>query len=157
MQRLLRRLWDRMARRGDEAGGRSPQAGPRLDGVKAMLVKMTVEEFSDALAAGTATPGGGSAAALSGSLAASLVLMVCDLTLGREAYAAHEQAVRAIRDRAGALRRDLLALVDRDAEAYGEVMRALRLPKESEAQKSERATALAHANLFATETPIAIA
>ena len=157
MRRLLRRLWERITRRGGEDGGRSPRTGSRVDGVRAMLVKMTVEEFSDALAAGTPTPGGGSAAALSGTLAASLALMVCDLTLGRERYAAHEEAVRSIRERAGALRRDLLALVDRDAEAYGEVMRALRMPKESEAQKRDRATALAHANLFATETPIATA
>lgn len=122
-----------------------------------MLVDRTVGEFSDLLAAGTPTPGGGSAAALSGALAASLVQMVSELTIGREEYAAHEEAVRSIRERAAALRKDLLALIDRDAQAFDEVMRARRMPKESEPQKRARAAALAHANLFATETPIAIA
>ncbi len=122
-----------------------------------MLVKMKVEEFSDRLAAGTPTPGGGSAAALTGAFAASLVQMVCELTLGREAYREHEDSVRRIRERAGALRRDLLALVDRDAEAYEGVMRAIRMPKATESEKKARAAALAQANLFATEAPMATA
>ena len=122
-----------------------------------MLVKTELERFSERLAAGTPTPGGGSAAALSGALAASLIHMVCELTIGREAYREHEEAVRAMRDRAGALRRDLLVLVDRDAEAYDDVMKAIRMPKGSEAEKTTRKEALAQANLFATETPMATA
>ncbi len=122
-----------------------------------MLVKTELERFSERLAAGTPTPGGGSAAALSGVLAASLIHMVCELTIGREAYREHEEAVRAMRDRAGALRRDLLVLVDRDAEAYDDVMKAIRMPKGSEAEKTTRKKALAQANLFATETPMTTA
>ncbi|HKN46385.1 MAG TPA: cyclodeaminase/cyclohydrolase family protein, partial [Candidatus Polarisedimenticolia bacterium] len=59
-----------------------------------MLARMTLTEFTAKLAAGTPTPGGGSAAALAGSLSASLLQMVCDLTSGRERYKAHEEAVR---------------------------------------------------------------
>ncbi len=124
---------------------------------RSMLAKMTLEEFTTSLAAGTPTPGGGSAAALGGALAASLLQMVCDLTIGREQYRAHEAAVLSIRQRAEGLRKDLLALVDRDSEAYEEVMRALRLPKTTEAEKSARKAALSRANLYATETPIATA
>jgi methenyltetrahydrofolate cyclohydrolase len=148
MWRALRRLWERLAGRGGAQPGREGE-------VKAMLTKMTLEEFSDRLAAGTPTPGGGSAAAVSGALASSLILMVCDLTLGREPYRAHEETVRTIRDQALGLRKDLLALVDRDAQAYDEVMRAIRLPKGTEAEREQRSAALSRANLFATETPIA--
>ena len=122
-----------------------------------MLAKMSLEEFTLQLAAATPTPGGGSAAAAAGALSASLLMMVCDLTLGREAYQAHEAAARAVRQRAEGLRRDLLALVDRDAEAYDGVIRALRLPKGSEPERLRRSEALAHANMFATETPLATA
>src|SRR6267378_1247932 len=129
----------------------------RLRGDGAMLSRMTLEQFAEALAAPTPTPGGGSASAQAGALAAALIQMTCDLTIGREAYRAHDEAVRAIRARSEGLRRDLLALVDRDAEAYDEVVRALRLPKGTDAQKRSRAEALERANLFAIEAPLAIA
>ena len=122
-----------------------------------MLTKMSLEEFTLKLAAAAPTPGGGSAAAASGALSASLLMMVCDLTLGRESYQAHEAALRAARQRAEGLRRDLLALVDRDAEAYDGVIRALRLPKGTEPERQRRSEALARANMFATETPLATA
>jgi formiminotetrahydrofolate cyclodeaminase len=122
-----------------------------------MLTGLTVEEFVEALAAPTPTPGGGSASALAGATAASLLRMMCDLTLGREAYRSHEEAVQGIKGRAESLRKDLLALVDRDAEAYDSVVKALRLPKSTPAEKDARAAALGRANLFAIETPMAIA
>src|SRR2546425_7436229 len=129
----------------------------RLRGGRAMLSSMTLEQFTQALAAATPTPGGGSASAHAGAMAAALIQMTCDLTIGREAYRAHDEAVRAIRARSEGLRRDLLALVDRDAQAYDEVVRALRLPKVTDAEKQVRSEALARANLFAIETPLATA
>jgi formiminotetrahydrofolate cyclodeaminase len=122
-----------------------------------MLSQLSLEEFSARLAAGTPTPGGGSAAALAGSLGVSLVAMVCALTVGREGYREHDQALQAIASRATTLRRDLLALVDGDAAAYDDVMAALRLPKGTEAEKEARRAALRHANLGATEAPLAAA
>jgi formiminotetrahydrofolate cyclodeaminase len=122
-----------------------------------MLARNSLEEFAAALAAGTPTPGGGSAAALAGALAAGLLEMVCDLTLGRDRYREHEEALRTVRGRAAALRRDLLALVDRDAQAYGAVVEALRMPKGTGPEKEARAGALQRATLFATETPMATA
>src|SRR2546422_11509999 len=129
----------------------------RLRGGRAMLSSMTLEQFTQALAAATPTPGGGSASAHAGAMAAALIQMTCDLTIGREAYRAHDEAVRAIRARSEGLRRDLLALVDRDAQAYDEVVRALRLPKGTDAEKQTRSEALERATLFAIETPLAIA
>src|SRR6267143_4915911 len=110
----------------------------RLFGEPGMLSRMTLEQFAEALAAATPTPGGGSASAQAGAMAAALVQMTCDLTIGREAYRAHDEAVREIRARSEGLRRDLLVLVDRDAQAYDEVVRALRLPKATDAEKRTR-------------------
>ncbi|OLC53083.1 MAG: hypothetical protein AUH92_06590, partial [Acidobacteria bacterium 13_1_40CM_4_69_4] len=55
------------------------------------------------------------------------------------------------------LRKDLLALVDRDAQAYDAVVTARRLPKATDAEKEARSAALERANLFAIEAPMAIA
>jgi len=122
-----------------------------------MFSSSTLEQFGDSLAAATPTPGGGSAAALGGSLAAALVEMVCGLTLGKEAYRAHEPALQVMRDRAATLRRELLAMVDRDALAYDAVMAAIRMPKASDAEKAARKEALGRANMTATEIPLAAA
>lgn len=119
-----------------------------------LLIDESVEGFAARLAAGTPTPGGGSAGALAGSLAAALVQMVCDLTIGKEAYRDHEASLRAMRDRAQVLRGDLLRLVDRDAEAYDQVVEARRRPRTTEAEKAVRQEALAKANLIATEVPL---
>ena len=54
------------------------------------LLDKSVRQFLDELASGAPTPGGGSVAALSAALAAGLLTMVCDLTIGKKQYAAFE-------------------------------------------------------------------
>ncbi len=92
-------------------------AAPSLDG------------WIDALAGESPTPGGGSAAALAGTLAAALVAMVARLTVGRKAYVAVEAQAREIIAEAEQLRGELRRLVDEDATAYEGVTRAYKIPK----------------------------
>ena len=94
-------------------------AGPALD------------EWLDALAGGAPTPGGGSAAALAGTMAAALVAMVARLTVGRKTYAAADTRAREILAEADTLRAELRRLVDEDAAAYGKVSEAYKTPKEN--------------------------
>ena len=115
------------------------------------------QEFLGALAEGTPTPGGGSAAAYTGAMAAALVAMVCRLTLGRKKYAAVEGAMKAILEQAEALRTDLSAAVEKDAAAYEEVLAALRLPKESAEEQAARAKAIQVATLKAAQVPLEVA
>jgi formiminotetrahydrofolate cyclodeaminase len=122
--------------------------------VPAMLMDLKVKEFADRLAAGVPTPGGGSASALAGCLAAALGSMVCDLTLGRPKYEAVRPDMEKAREALSGMRRDLLALVDRDAEAYDEVARAMKLPRETPEEKAARQEAVGKANQFATEVPV---
>jgi len=95
-----------------------PSAAPSLDG------------WIDELAGGAPTPGGGSAAALAGTLAAALVAMVARLTVGRKTYAAVEAQAREILAEAEQLRGELRRLVDEDATAYEGVSRAYKIPKD---------------------------
>ena len=89
----------------------------------------SIDAWIDELAGGSPTPGGGSAAALAGTLAAALVAMVARLTVGRKPYAAVDAQARDILDEADRLRAELRRLVDEDATAYEGVSRAYKIPK----------------------------
>jgi glutamate formiminotransferase/formiminotetrahydrofolate cyclodeaminase len=116
-------------------------AGPSLDG------------WIDELAGGAPTPGGGSAAALAGTLAAALVAMVARLTIGKKAYAAVAARAREILAEAEQLRATLRRLVDEDAAAYDGVSRAYKIPKDD----PKRAHAIDDALIAACRTPAAVA
>src|SRR5207249_9840067 len=89
----------------------------------------TLDGWIDELASGEPTPGGGSAAALAGTLAAALVAMVARLTIGRKAYAPVDAQARDILAEAEQLRAELRRLVDGDAAAYAGVSQAYKIPK----------------------------
>ena len=84
----------------------------------------TIAAFSEALASGAPTPGGGGACALAGALGAALGSMVCALTSGKRRYADVEEDIQRIASRMEALRQRLLALIDADAEAFLPLSRA---------------------------------
>jgi glutamate formiminotransferase/formiminotetrahydrofolate cyclodeaminase len=113
----------------------------------------TLDGWLDDLAAGGPVPGGGSAAALAGAVAAGLVAMVARLTVGRKAYAAAERRAAEILAEAEALRADLRRLVDEDATAYGAVSVAYRIPKSD----PSRAGRIDAALLGAARTPADVA
>jgi glutamate formiminotransferase/formiminotetrahydrofolate cyclodeaminase len=123
---------------------------------EAMGAEENQDPFIDQLAAGTPTPGGGSAAAHVGATAAALVAMVGRLTIGKKNYAEVEQAMMALVQEAEDLRRQLSAAVPRDAAAFQAFMTALRLPKGNEAEKTARAEAMEGAIHQAAEVPLAV-
>lgn len=110
--------------------------------------------FLDALAAGTAAPGGGSAAAYSGAAGAALVAMVARLTLGKKKYAAVEAEMQDLLNQAERLRAGLAEGVARDAAAFEAVMAAYKLPKENAEEMDKRLQAIEAATLLATQEPL---
>lgn len=90
-----------------------------------------VEPFVEQLAAPTATPGGGSAAAASGAMAAGLGHMVAAMSRGKKAYVQFEQPLSAAIARLSVLREELKVSIDADAEAYNAVMKAYRQARET--------------------------
>ena len=125
--------------------------------IESHLTGSAEDSFLDRLADGAPTPGGGSAAAQSGATAAALVAMVGRLTIGKMKYADVEDRAMAIVWQADVLRGDLEAAVISDANAFNGVMRALRMSKESDAEKASRTQALEHATIQAGEVPLAVA
>jgi formiminotetrahydrofolate cyclodeaminase len=109
--------------------------------------------YTDLLAAATSTPGGGSASAVAGALAASLVEMVLGISAEKRVETAASPELAQARQH----RARLLALGAEDEAAYGGYMNALRLPKTTDDEKAARKQALETATITAANVPLAIA
>src|ERR1700719_363819 len=90
------------------------------------------------LASSTPAPGGGAAAALETAVAAALLEMFCNLTIGKPAYAEHDATTTSVRDRGTEIRAEALTLAAEDAAAFEAVIDAYRLPKGSEEEAERR-------------------
>jgi glutamate formiminotransferase len=116
-----------------------------------------VEPFIEQLAAPTATPGGGSAAAASGAMAAGLASMVASMSRGKKAYVQYESQLSEAIARLGQLREELKSAIDADAESYNLVMKAYKSAKESAGNGNEGDAAIAAALKQATSVPLRVA
>jgi glutamate formiminotransferase/formiminotetrahydrofolate cyclodeaminase len=110
--------------------------------------------FLAQLASESPTPGGGSAAALAGAMGAALVVMVCNLTIGRDKFKDVADELRGVHAEATKLQAAMSALVRRDAEAYAGFVEAMKLPKATDAEKAARKKAMGEAAIRAAEIPL---
>lgn len=122
-----------------------------------MLVEMKVKDFIAELASDSPAPGGGSVAAISGSLGAGLLTMVCRLTIGKKGYEQFETDMRTALEDGENYCRKLTVLVDEDTNAFNQVMAAFKMPKESAEQKEVRTATIQSAFKKAADTPFTIA
>jgi glutamate formiminotransferase/formiminotetrahydrofolate cyclodeaminase len=106
-------------------GGKMAVGGPGAE------LAAGIAPFIEQLAAPTATPGGGSAAAASGAMAAGLAGMVASMSRGKKAFTQYEGQLSEAIARLATLREDLKAAIDADAESYNAVMKAYKAAKES--------------------------
>jgi len=123
---------------------------------QARLATMKLDAFVDELASNSAAPGGGSVAALAGSMGAGLASMVGALTHDKKGYKQHNALMVQVGDRAQQLKQDLLQAMDRDTEAFDAVMACFRLPKKTDDQKLARQQAIEEANKEATLIPLGV-
>lgn len=123
----------------------------------AELAKLSSEKFLAELASAAPAPGGGGGAAMAGALAAALSSMVCNLTIGKEKFAAQEAEVQAVLEKAEAARVRLLQLVEDDAAVFNSFMSCYKLPKSTEEEKAARTAAIRKAAKQAAQVPLAIA
>lgn len=107
-----------------------------------MYQEQTLQTYLDDLASANSTPGGGSAAAISGAMAAALACMVCRLTLGRQKYADVQDEIAGLLEQAEEQRRRFQQLMDEDIAAYGKLAASLKMPRETEEQRQARTEAL---------------
>ena len=115
-----------------------------------------VIDLLDAFASNEPVPGGGSAAALAGSLGVSLLMMAAGLPKTRTMAPEEATDLAEASSRLRPLRESLIELVDRDSDAYREVMAALKLPKETDAEKAARRQAIQEGMHEATAVPLEV-
>ncbi len=118
------------------------------------LDELSLSNVIQELSSGSATPGGGSAAALCGAMGAALSAMVARLTVGREKFKEAWERMERIEQGADELAQRFLALAQKDTDSYQEVVAALRLPKETEEEGTFRGEALQKAMKKASSVPL---
>lgn len=107
------------------------------------LIGMTVNDFVNEVSIETPAPGGGSVAALSGSLGAALCSMVCNLTCTKRRMNPElKEELISVAERAQELQKRLLLAVDRDTSAFNEVIAAKRMPKSTDEEIAVRDAAI---------------
>lgn len=120
------------------------------------LRDMKVSEYLDILASNEPAPGGGSVAALSAAQGAALGIMVTELSIGRKKYQEHTEALVTARNQLVTMAQAFTEDIDRDTEAYQGVSAAMKLPKETPEQVTQRSQAIQQATLAATLVPLSV-
>ena len=123
------------------------------DTKKSKLVSMTVKGFADETASDSPAPGGGSIAALSGVLGASLGTMVANLSASKRGWEDRVGEFSPWAEKGQKLKDELLFLVDEDTRAFDGIMNAFGLPKDNAEQVTARKKAIEDASKYATEIP----
>jgi len=121
-----------------------------------MMTEKSCREFVDILASKEPVPGGGGASALVGALGMALGSMVGNLTLGKKKYADVQDDIKRILEKAEALQKEMLELVEKDAEVFEPLSKAYGLPKETEEEKKKKEQILEEALKLACSVPIKI-
>lgn len=119
-----------------------------------MIKEKQIQVFLDELASKAPTPGGGSAAAIMGSMGAALVSMVCNLTIGKEKYAEVEDELKSVLDQSEALRIRLTDMIQADVRVFDRVMASYGMPKGSDDEKAARSAEIQEALKAATDVPL---
>jgi len=122
-----------------------------------VLKDLSLVDYLAKTASGDPVPGGGSSAALNAALAAALIEMVANLTIGRKGFEAFDAEMRAVAEKAAGLRSRLTADVDRDSDSYTQVLKAFQMPKATEPEKADRSRAVQAAFKQATLVPLGVA
>lgn len=122
-----------------------------------MFKDMTVENFVNEVASKSPAPGGGSVSALCGALGSALAAMVCNLTIGKKKYADVQEDIQQSLDKVKPLSNQLLDYIDKDTQAFNEVMKAYSLPKITDVETSLRKKAIEESMKTAAIVPLEVA
>jgi formiminotetrahydrofolate cyclodeaminase len=122
-----------------------------------LLAELSIQALLEKTASAEPVPGGGSMSALSGAIAASLTEMVANLTIGRKAYNAVSEEMQSLAAEAAVARKKMTAAIDRDADAYRQVLSAFKLPKGTDKEKKARTAAIQDALKSAARAPLGAA
>jgi len=118
------------------------------------LTAMRIDDFADELSSESPAPGGGSVAALIGTLSASLSSMVANLTYNKKGYKEFNDEIAAAGIEAQKLKDRFLSLIEEDTEAFNSVMDAMKMPSGTDEEAEAKEKAIEEATKKATSVPL---
>ena len=118
-----------------------------------MDLSKSLKSYLEELSSSSPTPGGGNVAALSGSLACNLGIMVCNLTIGKKKYLDVEEEMKLTKSKLEEYNDCFLELAIKDNYAFDQVMAAFKLRKETDEQKKIRSEKIEEATFAAAVVP----
>ena len=118
-----------------------------------MDTSLSISHYLEELSSNSPTPGGGNVSAFCGTLASSLGIMVCNLTIGKKKYLDSEEELKVLKRKLEKAQDEFLTLSEEDNKAFEQVMEALKLPKETDAQITKRSKKIEEATIGAGVVP----
>lgn len=118
---------------------------------------MSVEDLAALTASNAPAPGGGSISAMAGAFGAALASMVANLTVGREKFAGVEAEMHDVIEKTGVIYREMLDDMQRDTSAFDLVMAAMKMPKNTDAEKQARSEKMQQGYKAAIDVPFTVA
>jgi len=122
-----------------------------------MLKDLGLQAFINQLESSEPVPGGGSVAALSSALASALSGMVANLTIGKKNYEEVSELMTVIASRMAEHKQVFVDLIDKDANSFDSVMKAYKLPKETDEEKISRSQSIQDGMKYAASVPLEVA
>ncbi|AHM58104.1 methenyltetrahydrofolate cyclohydrolase FchA (plasmid) [Peptoclostridium acidaminophilum DSM 3953] len=122
-----------------------------------MLANLTVVDFLEETASNSPVPGGGSIAAVSAAFSAALTQMVANLTLGKKGYEDVQEEAESVAKEAARMKSLFVEYIDKDSDAFNEVMNAFKLPKDTDENIEQRKKAIQDATKLAALVPLDVA
>ena len=118
------------------------------------LVEMKLTDFVDEVSRESPAPGGGSIAALAGSLGASLASMVSNLTANIRGSEEVDEFLNSTSERCQEVKYRLVKAIDDDTNAFNAYMEARRLPNNTDGEKKLRNDAMQNGLKQAVDVPL---
>lgn len=122
--------------------------------VSGELVNRITFDFIDEVSRDSAAPGGGSVAALSGALGAALGTMVANISISKSGFEKQQRTLANISQRGQNIKDRLVQAVDDDTSAFDKVIKAMRMPKDTEEEKDTREIEMQKGYQIATLVPL---
>ena len=120
------------------------------------LAAMSVRKFVEETASESVAPGGGSVSANVGALGAALGTMVANLSAHKRGWDDEWEQFSDWADRGKVCHDELVRLIDRDTEAFNDIMAAFALAARTDAEQQARAEAIQAATATAIEVPMRV-
>lgn len=121
-----------------------------------LLRNMTLKAFVEETASESPAPGGGSISAYVGSLGAALAGMVANLSAHKRGWDYRWREFSDWAEKGKYYHQAMLEMVDKDTDAFNQIMQAFSLPKGTDEEKKIRSEAIVNATKNAVEVPLQV-